>query len=116
MDQPTAKLLNFVNKHYGLSDYVPQANHAVVFNEFFSLPDTSKGYRAAQERRRPDSAQRSRKQASQKRRSLEPARIVNSDQLKRNVRVPARHQPQQRNEHSPPWPTVAGLLRNPRRG
>ncbi|OQR90508.1 hypothetical protein ACHHYP_05462 [Achlya hypogyna] len=35
-DRPSLKLYPFLAKHYGLTSYVPQANHFVVFDEFFS--------------------------------------------------------------------------------
>ena len=117
LDHPTAKLLSFVRKHYGLSDYLPQSNCIVVFNEYFALQTSPprRGYRAANERRRPDSAQRSHKQASQTRRSLEPARIANTEQLKRNTRAQPRNQGQQRGGVSPPWPTGPALAYKGRR-
>lgn len=35
IDKPSQKFLCFLNKHYGLNQIVPQANHFVVFNRFF---------------------------------------------------------------------------------
>lgn len=34
-DRPSAKLLGFLRKHFGLVDYVPQSNNFVVFNSYF---------------------------------------------------------------------------------
>ena len=35
-DRPSPKLLGFLRKHYGLSDFVPQQNKFVIFEQFFS--------------------------------------------------------------------------------
>uniref|UniRef100_A0A8D9DYC7 Alpha-tubulin N-acetyltransferase n=1 Tax=Cacopsylla melanoneura TaxID=428564 RepID=A0A8D9DYC7_9HEMI len=35
IDKPSQKFLCFLNKHYGLSQIVPQNNHFVVFSQFF---------------------------------------------------------------------------------
>jgi len=35
-DRPSPKLIGFMRKHYGLSDYVPQQNKFVIFNQFFA--------------------------------------------------------------------------------
>ena len=35
-DRPSQKFLNFLNKYYGLNDYVPQNNNYVVFKDYFS--------------------------------------------------------------------------------
>ena len=34
-DRPSPKFLNFLNKYYGLNDYVPQNNNYVVFKDYF---------------------------------------------------------------------------------
>eukprot|EP00667_Euglena_gracilis_P022606 EG_transcript_25250 len=34
-DRPSPKLLGFLNKHFGLSSFLPQANSFVVFNAYF---------------------------------------------------------------------------------
>jgi len=34
-DRPSPKLLGFLRKHYGLSNYIPQANNFVVYNVYF---------------------------------------------------------------------------------
>ena len=39
-DRPSPKLLEFLKKHYGLTDFVPQNNNFVVFNQYY----TKKGY------------------------------------------------------------------------
>mgnify|MGYP002626961373 CR=1 FL=1 len=36
-DRPSYKLLNFLNKYFGLNNYIPQNNNYVVFDEFFDL-------------------------------------------------------------------------------
>ena len=36
-DRPSDKLLNFLNKYFGLNNYIPQNNNYVVFDEFFDL-------------------------------------------------------------------------------
>ena len=35
-DRPSQKFLNFLNKYYGLNDYVPQNNNYVVFKDYFN--------------------------------------------------------------------------------
>ena len=35
-DRPSEKFLNFLNKYYGLNDYVPQNNNYVVFKDYFN--------------------------------------------------------------------------------
>ena len=35
-DRPSPKFLNFLNKYYGLNDYVPQNNNYVVFKDYFN--------------------------------------------------------------------------------
>jgi alpha-tubulin N-acetyltransferase 1 len=34
-DKPSNKFLNFLEKHYNLTDYVPQNNNFVVFKNYF---------------------------------------------------------------------------------
>ena len=34
-DRPSAKLIGFMAKHYGLKSYVPQNNNYVVFDEYY---------------------------------------------------------------------------------
>ena len=34
-DRPSEKFLNFLNKYYGLKDYIPQNNNYVVFKDYF---------------------------------------------------------------------------------
>ena len=36
-DRPSPKLLNFLNKYFGLNNYIQQNNNYVVFDEFFDL-------------------------------------------------------------------------------
>ncbi|XP_061300481.1 alpha-tubulin N-acetyltransferase 1 [Pezoporus flaviventris] len=36
VDRPSAKLLAFLHKHYGLEDAIPQVNNFVIFEGFFS--------------------------------------------------------------------------------
>ena len=36
-DRPSDKLLSFLNKYFGLNNYIPQNNNYVVFDEFFDL-------------------------------------------------------------------------------
>jgi alpha-tubulin N-acetyltransferase 1 len=35
-DKPSPKFLGFLRKHFGLSDYIPQTNNFVVFEQYFS--------------------------------------------------------------------------------
>ena len=35
-DRPSPKLIGFMGKHYGLTDFVPQQNKFVIFEQFFS--------------------------------------------------------------------------------
>ena len=35
-DRPSPKLIGFMRKHYGLSNFVPQQNKFVIFEDFFS--------------------------------------------------------------------------------
>ena len=37
IDRPSPKFLAFMKKHFGLSDYVPQTNNFVVFNQYFEI-------------------------------------------------------------------------------
>ena len=42
IDRPSLKLLSFMRKHYGLSQYIPQSNNYVIYSQFFesaALPD-----------------------------------------------------------------------------
>ena len=41
-DRPSEKLLSFLNKYFGLNDYISQNNNYVVFDEFFDLISNSK--------------------------------------------------------------------------
>ena len=41
-DRPSPKLLSFLKKYFGLSDFIQQNNNYVVFDEFFSLIPSSK--------------------------------------------------------------------------
>ena len=34
-DRPSMKFINFLNKYFGLNDYVPQNNNYVVFKDYF---------------------------------------------------------------------------------
>ena len=36
IDRPSSKFLNFLDKYYGLKDYVPQNNNFVVFKDYFT--------------------------------------------------------------------------------
>lgn len=40
-DRPSSKLISFLKKRYGLSDYLPQSNNFVIFKRYFT---TSSGY------------------------------------------------------------------------
>jgi GNAT superfamily N-acetyltransferase len=43
IDRPSSKLVAFMRKHYGLSDFIPQNNNFVVYRQFFSgSPEVSK--------------------------------------------------------------------------
>ena len=38
--RPSPKLIGFLRKHFGLTNFVPQQNKFVIFNQFFaSLPE-----------------------------------------------------------------------------
>ena len=39
-DRPSPKLIGFLRKHYGLTDYVPQQNKFVIFDQFFNARPT----------------------------------------------------------------------------
>lgn len=41
-DKPSAKLIKFLKKHYGLENYVPQVNNFVVYNSYFSMDKSFK--------------------------------------------------------------------------
>jgi hypothetical protein len=41
-DRPSAKLLNFLSKYYGLTDFTPQNNNFVVFKDYFSSNTSNK--------------------------------------------------------------------------
>jgi len=34
-DRPSPKLMGFLKKHYGLTDYIPQNNNYVIFQDYF---------------------------------------------------------------------------------
>lgn len=36
-DRPSPKLISFLKKHYGLTNFIKQSNNFIVFNEFFEL-------------------------------------------------------------------------------
>lgn len=55
IDRPSSKLLNFLGKHYGLTNSLPQSNNFVVYDEFFKDPKT-----ASRQTSRHNSAQLSR--------------------------------------------------------
>ena len=40
-DRPSNKLLNFLNKYFGLNNYIQQSNNYVVFDDFFDLMASS---------------------------------------------------------------------------
>ena len=40
-DRPSPKLINFLKKYFGLTDFIQQNNNYVVFNDFFSLIPSS---------------------------------------------------------------------------
>nr|CAG4719655.1 unnamed protein product [Naegleria fowleri] len=40
-DRPSPKLIAFLRKHYGLSDYIPQSNNFVIFKQYFSSKDNA---------------------------------------------------------------------------
>ena len=37
IDRPSPKFLAFMKKHFGLSDYIPQTNNFVVYNQYFEI-------------------------------------------------------------------------------
>ena len=37
-DRPSPKLIGFLKKHFGLSNYRPQNNKFVVFDDYFAAP------------------------------------------------------------------------------
>lgn len=39
-DRPSPKLIGFLRKHYNLTNYVPQNNNFVIFNQFFDKKAT----------------------------------------------------------------------------
>jgi len=39
-DRPSFKMIAFLRKHYGLKDFLQQANNFVIFNEFFQESQT----------------------------------------------------------------------------
>jgi alpha-tubulin N-acetyltransferase 1 len=43
-DRPSSKFINFLKKHFGLENYVKQANNFVVFNSYFLNDKTFKTY------------------------------------------------------------------------
>lgn len=46
IDRPSQKFLNFLKKHYGLVNYIPQNNNFVIFQQYFDPPrPPSKGNR-----------------------------------------------------------------------
>lgn len=46
IDRPSQKFLNFLKKHYGLVNYIPQNNNFVIFQQYFEPPrPRSKGNR-----------------------------------------------------------------------
>jgi alpha-tubulin N-acetyltransferase 1 len=34
-DRPSTKLLGFLRKHYGLSNFIPQNNNFVIYQDYF---------------------------------------------------------------------------------
>jgi hypothetical protein len=38
-DRPSEKLINFLDKYFGLNDYIPQNNNFVVFKDYFTSTD-----------------------------------------------------------------------------
>ncbi|EAY00383.1 C6orf134 protein, putative [Trichomonas vaginalis G3] len=40
IDRPSPLCLSFMKKHFGLSEYVPQTNNFVVFNQYFETKET----------------------------------------------------------------------------
>lgn len=46
-DRPSHKFLNFLSRHYGLKDYVPQANNFVVFKRYWDRDSCSAAPRGA---------------------------------------------------------------------
>mmetsp|Transcript_26943 Transcript_26943/g.75930 ORF Transcript_26943/g.75930 Transcript_26943/m.75930 type:complete len:516 (-) Transcript_26943:541-2088(-) len=47
-DRPSSKLLPFLRKRFGLSDYIPQSNNFVVFRKYFSSAKPSRQDSSAQ--------------------------------------------------------------------
>jgi len=39
IDRPSSKLINFMKKHYGLVNYVPQNNNFVIYNSYWDTSD-----------------------------------------------------------------------------
>ncbi|KAG2379561.1 hypothetical protein C9374_006678 [Naegleria lovaniensis] len=40
-DRPSPKLISFLRRHYGLSDYIPQSNNFVIFKQYFTNKQNS---------------------------------------------------------------------------
>ena len=36
-DRPSPKLIKFLDKYFGLNEYVPQNNNFIVFNDYFKV-------------------------------------------------------------------------------
>ena len=43
-DRPSPKLLGFLRKHFNLTQYSPQANNFVIYNEFFKAKPAEPTY------------------------------------------------------------------------
>ena len=56
-DRPSEKLISFLRKHYGLSQYVPQNNNFVVFNQYFNPAPNTRNPAQRQEQQHPTAAQ-----------------------------------------------------------
>jgi alpha-tubulin N-acetyltransferase 1 len=55
-DRPSPKLIKFLQKHFGLSHFIPQNNNFVIFDDYFRVERTNQGEptpAAAGQRERP---------------------------------------------------------------
>ena len=49
-DRPSPKLVGFLKKHYGLSNYIPQNNNFVIFSQYFEKRSSSNQMVTSKER------------------------------------------------------------------
>jgi alpha-tubulin N-acetyltransferase 1 len=48
IDRPSEKLLGFLKKHYALTQKIPQMNNFVIYDGFFSSPQSQKDVNGGQ--------------------------------------------------------------------